>query len=103
MATGTVTRNSQGISNRACGKITGDATITSVTLGFKPMFVSIFNETDAILWEKFNDQADANCVKVVTAGTMTKDTSGAITLTATGFILSAALAAAAKALVWYAD
>lgn len=102
MATGTITRNSQGIANRATGSATGDATALSVTLGFKPMYVEVFNETDVIKWEKFNDQADANCVKTVAAGTMTKDTGSAITLTEKGFILSATVNAAAKALRWFA-
>lgn len=103
MATGSVTRNAQGIANRACGKATGDGTALTVTLGFKPMYVSMFNETDATKWEKWNDQVDANTAKTVTAGTLTKDTTSAITLTANGFIVSAAAAASGKALVWFAQ
>lgn len=101
--TGIVLRSGQGIARGSCGTNTGDATVLTVHLGFKPKKVEIFNETDAILWSKYATQADANTVKVVTAGTMTKDTTSAIVITEDGFTTSAGLNAAAKVLHWYAE
>jgi hypothetical protein len=103
MATGTVTRNANGIANRAVGKFTGDGTALSVTMGFKPMLVRIFNATDATTWEKMNDMPDTTTVKTVTAGTVTTDTTSAIVLTDRGFITSAALAANGKVCYWVAE
>lgn len=110
MATDTATRQSQGIVNFASGSSTGAGAVIDVTLGFKPRYVRIFNETDATMWEKFADQVDANTAKTVTAGTLTKDTTSAIVLKGgaaeddsyMGFEMSAALAANGKALVWSA-
>ncbi len=103
MATGTVSRNGMGIARGSCGKATGDGTALSVTLGFKPKHIIVYNETDAIRWEKFFDQVDANTVKTVTAGTTTTDTTSAIVLAEKGFVVSAAAAANGKALVWFAE
>lgn len=109
MATDTATAQAMGVANIATGSSTGAAAIIEVTLGFKPRHVRVFNETDAILWEKYAAQADADCAKTVTAGTLTKDTSSAIILkgggandTYRGFQLSAALAANGKSLHWIA-
>lgn len=103
MASGTVSRTGMGVARGSCGTFTGDATVTTITLGFKPKYVMVFNETDVIKWEKLFTQADANTIKTVTAGTMTKDTTSAITLQEGGFTLTAALAAAAKVCHWYAE
>lgn len=109
MATDTATNQAQGICNFADGDSTGAAAVIDVTLGFTPRHVRVFNETDVIMWEKFQSQADANCVKTVTAGTTTLDTGSAIVIkgkgasdTYRGFQMSAALAASGKALRWAA-
>lgn len=103
MATGSVSRNGMGIARGSCGTATGDGTALSVTLGFKPKHVIIYNETDAMRWEKFFTQVDANSVKTVTAGTQTTDTTSAIVLAEKGFVTSAALAANGKVLHWFAE
>lgn len=103
MATGAVSRNGMGIARGSCGTFTGDGTATSITLGFKPKYIMVFNETDVIKWEKLFNQADADCIKTVAAGTMTKDTTSAIVLAEKGFVLSAALAASGKVCRWYAE
>lgn len=103
MQTATVNRWGLGIARGSCGSITGDGTGVNVNLGFKPKYVMVFNETDVIKWEKMDGQADANCIKTVAAGTMTKDTTSAIVVTSGGFSLSAALAASGKACYWYAE
>lgn len=103
MASVTPSNQSRGVVNFADGTLTGDATATTVTLGFVPRHVRIFNETDVIVWEKFKAQAAANTVKVVAAGTMTKDTTSAIVINTDGTItLTAALAASGKVIHWSA-
>lgn len=103
MATGSVSRNAQGIANRAVGVATGDGTALSVAVGFRPMKVELVNLTDATTFEKIDGMSDAQAVKCVTGGALTVDTTSAIVLTDRGFIVSAAVAAAGKSLVWYAD
>lgn len=103
MATGTISRTGMGVARGSCGTATGDGTALSVTLGFQPKYVMIFNETDVIKWEKLYNQADANCIKTVAAGTMTKDTTSAIVLSDSGFVASAALFASGKVCHWYAE
>lgn len=98
MATGTVGRNANGIANRACGKATGDGTALSVTLGFKPMTVTLFNVTDGVRFE-YIEGMDAN----TTMKNDTADTTGAITAVEKGFIVAAAANITGKKLVWYAD
>lgn len=117
MAADTADTKAQGIVNFATGTTTGAGAAVDVTLGFKPKFVKVFNETDAILWEKYAGQADANTAKT-TAGTTgandtvttSQDTGSAIVLkggniegdTYSGFALSATLAANGKTLQWAA-
>jgi hypothetical protein len=101
--TGIVSRSGQGIARGSNGTNTGDGTVLTVNLGFRPKLVCIFNETDVITWQKFDTQADANVLKTVAAGTMTKDTGSAIVFNSNGFVASAALNAAAKVLHWYAE
>jgi hypothetical protein len=101
--TGTVSRFGQGIARGSNGTNTGDGTVLTINLGFRPKRVIIFNETDVITWEKFDTQADANVIKTVAAGTMTKDTTSAIVFNANGFTTSAALNASTKVLHWFAD
>lgn len=95
-------KDTMGVPNMATGQETGAGEAITVTLGFVPRKVRVFNETDVILWEKFSGQAAANTRKVVAGGTMTKDTGSAITISGNSFILSATLAASGKALYWEA-
>ena len=95
---------SGGIVNVATGSFTGGGAAVTLTLGFVPSHVAVFNETDVIKWEKFYDQASANTIKVVAAGTMTKDTGSAIVINTDGTVtLSSTLAANGKACVWRAS
>lgn len=103
MATGTVTSRADGIINSASGSLTGDATATTITLGFNPLQVFVVNSTDTITWNKIAGMAAANSVKTVAAGTTTIDTGSAILINGDGTItLSATLAASAKAIAWIA-
>lgn len=103
MATGSVSRTGMGVARGSQGKATGDGTALSVTLGFRPKYVMIYNATDATKWEYLDGLAATQSIKTVTAGTMTTDTTSAITITDTGFATTAALNASGKALVWYAE
>lgn len=102
MATDTATRDTMGIARGVCGTSTGDGTALVVSLGFKPKMVVVYNQTDAVKWEKIDGMVDANSIKTVTAGTQTTDTTSAIVLSDTGFTLSAAANASAKSLAWAA-
>lgn len=92
-----------GVHNTMTGSFTGAGAAVTLTLGFTPAYVMVFNETDATKWEKLYDQAAANSIKTVTAGTLTKDTGSAIVINTDGTVtLSATLAANGKACVWVA-
>lgn len=102
MATATVTSRDAGINNFASGSFTGDGTATTVTLGFTPRWVKVFNATDAIMWEKVEGMGATITFKTVTAGTTTADSGTAISWASGVLTLSATLAASAKALSWVA-
>lgn len=109
MASDAPTNQSLGVVNLATGDSTGAGAVIDITCGFTPRHVIVWNQTDAIRWEKFAAQAAANSVKQVTGGTLTADTSSGIVIkgqtdgdTYRGFQLSAALAANGKALHWAA-
>ena len=104
MATVTYTKRSDGVVSFAHGSFTGDGSAQTISLGFVPNHMIVFNETDALLWEKFQPMAAANCIKTVTAGTQTADTSSAIVFNSDGTVtLSAALAANGKAIKFRAS
>ena len=99
MATVTVSKRADGIVNVATASWTGDGAAQTVTLGFVPLHVKIINETDVIVWEKWDPMAAANCIKTVTAGTTTLDTGSAIVINSDGTLtISATASANAKAL-----
>jgi hypothetical protein len=99
MATVTISKRADGIVNVMTASWTGDAAAQTITCGFVPTQVTIFNETDVIKWEKIDPQAAANCFKTVTAGTLTLDATSAIVINTDGTLtLSAGLNASAKAL-----
>lgn len=93
-------RDAMGIARGFTGTQTGDGTALTVTLGFRPKYVMVYNVTDATKWEKIDGMAASNSIKTVTAGTMTTDTTSAIQITENGFVVSAAAAANAKALAY---
>jgi hypothetical protein len=102
MATVTLSHRADGIVGSVDGSFTSDNAAQAVTLGFRPTHVTVFNETDVIKWEKIGSQADANCIKQVTAGTTTLDTGSAIVLSNSGFTVSATAAGNAKAIKFVA-
>jgi hypothetical protein len=103
MATVTISKRADGIVNVASGSFTSDGSAQTVTLGFVPLHVLVVNETDVILWEKFDPMVAANCIKVVTAGTTTVDTGSAIVINSDGTLtLSATLVGTSKAIKFIA-
>jgi hypothetical protein len=99
MATVTISKRADGIVNVVTASWTGDAAAQTITCGFVPLHVIIYNETDAIRWEKFDPMVAANSIKTVTAGTTTTDATSAIVINSDGTLtLSAGLNASAKAL-----
>lgn len=100
--TASANATSAGRSNLASGTFTSDNTATTVTLGFKPRWIKVFNATDVIVWEKTGTMADANSIKTVTAGTTTLDTTSAIVVAENGFSMPATTVGNAKAIHWIA-
>jgi hypothetical protein len=83
--TATLTQSNVAL-NQAFGSHFDDAASPAakvVTVGFKPSYVQIVNETDQITFEKYVEQAVANTIKTVAAGTRTLDATTAITITDT--------------------
>lgn len=102
MTTFAATSQAQSICNVATGSFTGDGTIATLTLGFKPRYFKLVNATDVVVYEKFEGMVAANSIKTVAAGTTTNDAS-AITLDAAGTVtIPAAINISAKALSWIA-
>lgn len=96
------TRDTQGIARGCSGGHTGDGTLLTVMLGFKPQHVKLINVTDVVSFEKIDGMAAAATLETAADGTRTIDTSGAITLTDDGFTTAAAVNISAKVFVWAA-
>lgn len=60
-----------------------------VTLGFSPSYVRAFNYTDVNVHEHFDGMTDDYSIVHATAGDMSENTAGGITLSSTGFTLGA--------------
>jgi hypothetical protein len=102
MATVNATSQAQSICNFASGGFTGDGTITTINIGFKPRLFKIFNANAATVYEKFEGMVAANSIKTVTAGTTTNDAS-AITLNADGTVtIPSAIAINTNVFSWIA-
>lgn len=101
--TQTITARSGGVVNTACGKFTSDGSAQTLTLGFVPSLVKVFNETDAIVWEGIRGMSSTIATKILTAGT-TADTGSAIVINTDGTVtLSSTLCGTSKVIVWYAS
>jgi hypothetical protein len=103
MATDTPTAVSAGVVNFATGQLDPtDNTVITVTLGFTPRHVILFNEDLVVRWEKTAGMAAAASWKTVTAGTSTYDATSAIVFAANGFAVSAAAAGDGDNVTWSA-
>lgn len=79
MATDTATSQAQSVCNIAVGSFTGAGAVVDVTCGFKPRYVKLVNLTDRTVHEFFGDMAATHSLKAVAVGTLTDDTTSAIT------------------------
>lgn len=78
MSTVTYTKRSDGVVSFAHGSFTSDNAAQTISLGFVPNHMIVVNETDEIVWEKFQSMAAANSLK--TAGVATTPTASETTL-----------------------
>ena len=99
----TATRDTNGIARGCSGGHTGDGTLLTVTLGFKPQQVKLINITDVVSFEKIEGMATAATLETAADGTRTIDTTSAIVLTDNGFTVAAAVNISAKVFVWAAN
>lgn len=101
--TDTASYGSNGVPNFQVGGYTSDGGLCLVTLGFKPAYVKVINETDVIVWEWIKGMGSTKTVKTVTAGTTTIDTGSAIVDNDNGtFTISATASGTSKVLTWVA-
>jgi hypothetical protein len=92
-------RETYGVARGATGTHTGDGTVLTVTLGYRPKRVELVNMTDNTVWTKIDGMPENTTLKDA-AGTPTVDTTSAIQIVQNGFVVSAAANIAAKAMVW---
>lgn len=103
MATVTISTRSGGVVNSASGSFTSDNAAQTITLGFKPAWMKVINETDVIVWEVFASSSATKVLKTVTAGTTTVDTGSAIVINSDGTVtLPAATVGNAKVITFAA-
>lgn len=93
-----------GISEFASGKFTSDGTVATVTVGFLARYVTVYNETDVISWEKYEGQASTASHKTVAVGTKTADATSAIVINTDNKTLtfSTGLCGTGKVIYWQA-
>jgi hypothetical protein len=104
MATVTISKRNDGIANMATGSFTSDNAAQTLTLGFVPTHIRIINETDVVLWEKWDPMAAANALKTVgSTGVTTLDANSYVLINSDGTItLHATLVGNAKAIKFIA-
>lgn len=64
MATVTVSKRSDGVNSFAHGSFTSDGSAQSINLGFVPNYMIVVNETDGMVWQKFQPMVAANSVQI---------------------------------------
>lgn len=95
----------EGIDRYAVGRYLDDAGIpaaAAITIGFKARVVRWHNLTDRISEEWFEGMAADSSLRTAAAGTRTLATSGAVTVSASGFTIAAALVIQNKQYSWEA-
>lgn len=103
MATVTYTARSGGVVNSVVGSFTSDNAAQTLTLGFKPNYVKIINETDVIAWEVFASSSSTKVLKLTNAPALTVDTGSAIVINSDGTVtLSSTLVGNSKVITFFA-
>lgn len=100
--------NSNGVVNRAMGKIVTDAAAAAAAvlqLGFVPRYVRFVNLTDRITDEWFEGMANASSLHAVAAGTQTLEAVNGISVDAAAktITLTAVTMVASKTFYWMAE
>lgn len=93
------------ISRCQVGSYTGTGAAVSVTLGFKPVALILFNSTDNdVLWLYFDGMTDAHALQVANHDTaqVSALTSNGVTLSARGFSAGTSLSESAKVIRYLA-
>lgn len=97
MATVTTSKRSDGVNSFAHGSFTSDGSAQVLSLGFVPNSIEIINETDAVLWKKFQPMVAANSIKIDSAVAI--DTNSYILFNSDGTVtLHATLVGTSKAI-----
>jgi hypothetical protein len=98
--------NSNGVMNRAIGKIVTDAAAAAavtLALGFEPRYFKIVNLTDRITDEWFEGMASASSLHAVAAGTMTLELVNGVAVSGKNVTLTAVTMVASKVYAWVAE
>ena len=85
----TQSKTPASVSNVAVGRYLTDATAAAITItcGFKPRYVGVFNVTSGDQYQWFEGMTAAHALKQVTAGTSSIITSLGVTVSETGFVI----------------
>lgn len=89
------------------GTYTGTAAVVTVTLGYRPQFIKIWNETDGdAVWEAIDGLADDDAYQILDTGAGTTDVSllaaNGITISDSGFSVGTGISEAAKVFRYFA-
>lgn len=98
--------NSNGVMNRAVGKIVTDAAaaaIVTIPLGFEPRYFKLINLTDRISDEWFEGMASASSVHTIAVGTVTLELVNGVAVSGKNVTLTAATMLASKTYAWVAE
>lgn len=103
MATVTYSARSGGTVNSVVGSFTSDNAAQTLTLGFKPNYIKVINETDTIVWESFSVSSSTKVLKTTGVPAVTVDTGSAIVINSDGTVtLSATLVGNSKVITFFA-
>lgn len=103
MATVTISKRADGIVNVVTGSFTSDNAAQAISLGFEALQIIVVNETDILVWERFDPMAAANSLlHTGSTGVITIDTNSQITQSGGVLTLGATLVGNAKAIKFIA-
>jgi hypothetical protein len=99
MATVTLAKKSDGVNSFVHGSFTSDGSAQALTLGFNPNYIVVVNETDVLVWERFEPMAAANSLlHTGSTGVITIDTASQILIDDGVVTLGATLVGTSKAI-----
>lgn len=101
-----VQTNSNGVVNRAVGRVitdAGAAAATTFTLGFAPRKIKFVNLTDRTVDEWYEGMANASSLHSVAAGAITLELVNGIAVSGNTFTVTAVTMLASKTFAWEAE